>query len=295
MAKIEALIFHDERMIPGWLYHGYIICNSHTSVLLGECLRRAKNDASCDASKRIHFSELRSNSQISSRSRTAKAWAKLYVKELYYHVKFYLFGINTDNLDYNKFGPPSDGQLRKYRIYNTFFHIGLFSACRFFFDANSDAVEVAQIYSEDRNLSVDDPFLVHSPYKVNSRESNVSVRCSQITSIASDSQRELHNPEYVDIINFVDVLLGGFSQIMDATSVTARGCNEVAECLYPLCRRLTQNPYNKNSRYYKKCAFSFFPAKNLSHIETNGNTLSEDLFYHKRNMKIYQRCLPGFE
>lgn len=295
MATIEVLIFHDERVIPEWLYHGYIICDLHSVALLSQYLSRAKNDAGCDAKKRIHFSELRSNSLISSRTRTASAWAKLYVKELYQYVNFYLFGINTGNLDYNQFGPPSDGQLRDHRIYNTFFHIGLFSACRYFFDVDSDNVEVVHICSEDRNISVDDPFRVHSPFKINTRGSNVSVKCSQITSVASDPQRELEYPEHVDIINFVDVILGGFSQIIDATSATSKGCNEVAEYLYPLCRRLTQNPYNKNSRYYKRCALSFFPKQNLCRTNTSASTLPEDLFYYKRNLRLYQQCLPGFD
>lgn len=294
MATNEVLIFHDERIVAKWLYHGYIICDSQSLTLLSEYLSRIKNDAGCDENKRIHFSELRSNSQRSSRTKAAAAWAKLYVKELYSHVRFYLFGVNKGNLDYNQFGPPADGQLRHLRIYNTFFHIGLYAACRYFFDID-DAVEVIHIYSEDRNISVDDPFLVHSPYKINTRGSNVSVKCSQITSVASDPQRELNYPEYVHIINFVDVILGGFSHVIDATSITSKGCNEVAEYLYPLCLRLTQDPYNKNSRYYKRCAMSFFPKQNLCRTSTSASTLSEDQFYYRRSLRLYQQCLPGFD
>lgn len=296
-SSIKLLVFHDERMIPGWLYHSFVLCQPDFFPLLQNELLHAKNGAGCSQYKRIHFSDLRSGSQTSSKTGTAVIWAKLLVDKLYRDIWFYFFGVNKRNLDYEFFGPSSDGRDRDYRIYNTFFQIGLFSACRYFFDTVNEEVEILKIFSEERSLPADDPFLVHAPYKINKRESNVIVKCKQVIQVAGDFSREKNYPECVDILNFVDVIMGGFSQAIDCTG-KAKGCIEVAERLFPLCQRLSENPYNINSRYYKRCLVSFFPKYRQSKSKTirYGIQPPEDVFYTKRPLRLYQReCFSGFE
>jgi len=295
MANVKLIVFHDERFIPGWLYHAFILCEPGYLTPLQTKLLDAKSEADCDERKRIHFSNLRSGSHGSSRTRAAIEWAKLLVNDFYRTVWFFLFGVNRMNLDYEFFGPSSNGQVRDFRIYNTFFQIGLFSACRFFFD-KADQVELLDIYSEKRSLPPDDPFVIHAPYVINQREANVYVGCSQVTQVAGDISREHRYPGYVDVLNFVDVIMGGFSQAIDCTS-RARGCSEVAEVLLPLCRRLSENPYNVNSRYYKRCAISFFPKYKYSKSEIvqHGVLPPDNQFYHKRSLRLHQPCFEGFE
>lgn len=294
---IELLAFHDERVIPNWLYHGFVLCEGGNFPTLRDELINAKKEASCELDKRIHFSKLRSSRTGSSRTRTAVKWAELFVKKLYQSMWFYLFGINLSNIDYQFFGPSGNGQDRDFRIYNRFFEIGLFSACRFFFDSATEDVEILQIFSEKRDLEEKNPFLTHAPYRINQRESNVVVKSKQIIQVAGTLSRENDNPECVDVINFVDVLVGAFSQAIDYTS-KSRGCTEVAEKLFPVCRRLSEKPYNRNSRYYKRYAISFFPKSKQSEskITSYGVRPPEEQFYSGRTLRLYQpKYIPGLE
>jgi len=294
---VELLAFHDERLIPNWLYHGFVLCEADKASLLRDKLIEAKNECRCSIDKRIHFSKLTSKSTGSTKTRTAAKWARMFVDELHQILWFYFFGINLPNVDYELFGPSSDGQERDFRIYNRFFEIGLFSACRFFFDTETEDVQILQIFSERRDLEEDNPFLIHAPYKINKRESNVKVKSKQVIQVASSLSRETQYREYVHVINFVDVLTGSFSQVIDYTT-RKDGCTEVANKVFPVCRRLSENPYNKNSRYYKRCAMSFFPKQSVSKSSMIGYGIRPppDQFYCNRVLRLYQpQCIPGFE
>lgn len=293
---IEILAFHDERAVPNWLYHGFILCEVTKLPLLRNELLNVKKKANCEPNKRIHFSELRSSSYGSSRTKTAVNWAELFVEKLYQNMCFYFFGINLRNIDYQFFGTSSNGQDRHFRIYNRFFEIGLFSACRFFFDPAIEDVEISRIYSERRDLRETNPFLTLAPYKINQRETNIVVKSKQIIQVDGNPSKEKDNPECCDIINLVDVLIGAFSQAFDYTS-KSRACTEVAEKLLSVCQRLSETPYNKNSRYYKRYAMSFFPKSKQSvlMVKNYGIRPPEDQFYSGRTMRLYQYCIPGFE
>lgn len=290
---IEILAFHDERRIKGWLYHGFVLCEAGQFSLLTNELLKVKTESNCKLDKRIHFSELTSKSTGSSKTRTASRWVELFLKDLYKSMWFYFFGTNLTNIDYKFFGP-GDKDLR---IYNRFFEIGLFSACRYFFDSTTEDVEILQIFSEKRDLQKDDPFLIHAPYKINKRETNIVVKSKRIFQVASSTSKEKTYPEAVHIINLADVLIGAFSQVIDYTA-NKRGCIEVADKIFPICRRLTENPYNKNSLYYKRYALSFFPKKSISQsiVMRYGIKPPEDQFYYNRKLRLYQpECIPGFE
>jgi len=292
----EILAFHDERWVPSWLYHGFILCEVSRLPSVRETLLETKRKANCNLNKRIHFSELRSSSHGSSRTRTAVNWARLFVTKLYQYIWFYFFGVNLKNIDYQFFGTTSNGQDRHSRIYNRFFEIGLFSACRFFFDPSIEEVEILQIFSEKRELADTNPFLTLAPYKINRRESNIVAKNRQIIQVDSVPSKEKDNPECCDILNLVDVLMGAFSQAFDYTS-GSRACCEVAEKLMPVCKRLSEMPYNKNSRYYKRCAMSFFPKSKQSvpTIRNYGIRPPEDQFYSRRTIRLYQDYIPGFD
>ena len=95
-------------------------------------------------------------------------------------LKELLFLINLKNIDYQFFGTSSNGQGRHLRIYNRFFEIGLFSACRFFFDSAIEDIEILWIFSERRDLGGTNPFLILTPYKINQRKTNIVVKSRQI-------------------------------------------------------------------------------------------------------------------
>ena len=296
-STVELLAFHDERRVPNWLYHGFVLCKAGNLPQLRDQLVNAKSQCGCDIGKRIHFSELGSGGTGSSRTRTAVAWAKLFATSLHSSMWFYFFGVNLRNIDYEFFGPSGSGHARDFRIYNRFFEIGLFGACRFFFNSADEDVEIVHMVSEKRDLDRDDPFLIHAPYKINRRASNIMVRDSQVVQAASRPCREMANPEYAHLVNFVDVLVGSFSEVIDYTT-KKDGCTEVAERVFPVCIKLLENPYNKNSRYYKRYAASFFPKRLVSKstMMKYGTGPPEDMFYWNRALRLRQpECLAGFE
>lgn len=298
MDRVKLLVFHDERFIPKkWLYHGFVFCAPEHFPILKHELLQARIEAGCSQNKRIHFSDLSSYGASSSRTRTAIRWARLFKRKLYEYIWFYLFGVNIGKIDYQFFGPSTNGQHRDYRIYNRFFEIGLFSACRYLFDTANEEVEILKIFSEERSLQEDDPFLGYAPYKINRRESNIVVNCNQIIFIAGDPLREKDNPECVEIVNFADTIMGAFSEVIDRTG-NQHGCLEVAQELFPVCQKLSENPYNINSRYYKRYAMSFFPRSehHYSQLIKYGIKPPDEQFYPSRALRLYQRkCLSGFE
>ena len=83
--------------------------------------------------------------------------------------------------------------------------------------------EIQQIFSEKRELEKKDSFLTHAPYRINKRETNVIVKSREVIQVACTISREKGHPECVNMVNLVDVLVGGFSQVIDFTS-TSRGC-----------------------------------------------------------------------
>jgi len=296
--RVKLLVFHDERFIPKkWLYHGFVFCEPERFPMLKHELLQARADAGCSQNKRIHFSSLSSYGASSSRTRTAIRWARLFKEKLYENIWFYLFGVNIGKIDYQFFGPLTNGQHRDYRIYNRFFEIGLFSACRYLFDTAKEEVEILKIFSEERSLQENDPFLGYAPYRINRRASNIAAKCKKIIFVAGDPLRENDNPECVEIVNFVDTIIGAFSEVIDRTG-NQHGCLEVAQELFPVCQKLSENPYNINSRYYKRYAMSFFPRseQRYSQLIQYGIKPPNKQFYPSRALRLYQpKCLLGFE
>lgn len=291
--RYRLVVFHDERYLkPEWLYHGYLFCSEDSIDWLHARLLEIRSNANCERDKSIHFKELRSGSSGSTRTKTAVGWAKFFVNEMYENAWFYLLGINLRNVDYDFFGPVADGGTRDYRIYNKFFEIGLYSACRFFFDVRKDLVEIVRIFSEKRDLPEDDPFLLHAPYRINKRGSNITINCTQVTPLAGGIKREGQFPEHVDVVNLVDVLVGGCSQVFDNPG-RKDGCEEVARILVPVCQFFAINPYNprgENRCYLKKYVASFFPKGGTTlRGLTRGKLPPPNQFYYQRQLKFCQR------
>ena len=139
--------------------------------------------------------------------------------------------------------------------------------------------------------------MIHAPYRINMRASNITVRDRHIVQAASDPCRETTHPEYTHLVNFVDVLIGSFSEVIDYPTKQG-GCTEVAEKVFPVCRKLLESPYNRNSRYYKRYAVSFFPKQLVSKSAMMKYSVSppEDMFYWNRAPRLHQpECLPKFE
>lgn len=291
---VELLVFHDERELKKakWLYHGFILCEvKKCSTLINDLIDK-KTEAGCPVGDRIHFVELTSRSAGSSSTKTAVKWAKLFRDVCYRNMWFYLLGVDLSNINYDAFGLKSNGRDRHYRIYNKFFEIGLFTACRWFFDPTTVDIEIEGIFSEERSLERRNPFAFYAPYRINQRESNIKIKTKHITKISSTPSKEKRYPDYVHNLNLVDVLVGSFSEVFDYSS-TQDGCVEVAEQLYIVCDRLSANPFNSRSRYYKRYAMSFFPRRRLNSSEIIQSKTSQlgNHFYNKRQPCLRQQRL----
>jgi len=287
---IELLAFHDERELKGkWLYHGFILCKvEKLSVLINDLVDK-KNEAKCPIGDRIHFTEFTSKSTGSPSTKTGVKWAKLFQDTCYINMWFYLLGINLAHINYDAFGPKSDGRDRHFRIYNKFFEMGLFSACRWFFNKDVEDVEITNIFAEKRSPEKHNPFTFYAPYKINQREANIGVKTKRITQISSTPSKERNYPDYVHVLNLADILVGSFSEVFDYTS-RQDGCVEVAGKVYDICDKLSKNPFNAKSRYYKRYAMSFFPKRKLelSEIIQSESSQLNNQFYHKRQLCLNQ-------
>jgi len=259
--KTTVAAFHDEREVPGWLYHGFVLLERSGWTAFADHMRRARERASC--TKPVHFVDLKGSSHGSSRTRLALNWAKAIDGDLLPLIRFFLLGIDLRKIDNRFFGDEGSTRAEKTtRRYNRFFEMGLYGALRWFFP-DHDEVEVSRIFAERRSLPANDPFLQHSPYKINLRESNIRVSATEVTMLEAKREPSGFPPGIFDAIQLADVLVGGSSLLLDATG-SQDGCREVANCLLPRVRKMNEVPFNTNSRAWKRLAMRFFPKQSAA-------------------------------
>lgn len=284
--KVCVLAFHDERFFEQWLYHGFIFVEQTEWEKLGSLLECYRRETNCK--EPVHFRKLRGSSKKNSRTRLAVRWAKGLDRELLNYLRFSVIGVDISKLDRSLFG---EGLSLRHevntRIYNRFFEIGSFSALRWFF-TDYDNVVLRNIIAEERGLSNDDPFRVHAPYRINARESSVSVVCSEVEMLAAKSQHTKWRQPELDCLQMADVFTGGFSQVLDYSSKSKKGCMEVADVLLPRIRKMNENPYNTNSRAYKRLAMNFFPDKSIDEQMLVGER-PYGMMYNKRSLSYEDR------
>lgn len=268
-ASSQVRVFHDERTVgKRWLYHGYLIVPVGLVHQMSRRLQGCRETALCPK-KRIHFAHLTAHSSTSTRTDTAARWARYYRDELYRFGFFSILGIDLRNIDWSRFGSPGDPRSQKeHRVYNRFFEMGLYGALRFFYPAEH-LVIVEEIFSERRDLEDSDPFVHYAPYRIGCRESNITVVTPKANLVAGDVARETAFPELVDCVQFVDIIIGAHSHNLDAIAHSKTGCDEVADIILPVTKRLTESPFNPNSRYWKRYSMSFFPKErvDVSHFD----------------------------
>jgi len=293
-ASSRVRVFHDERIVQKrWLYHGYLIVPVGLVHQILASLQECRQTASCHG-KRIHFAHLTAHSSTSTRTATAVRWTRYYRDELYRLGLFSILGIDLANVDWSRFGSSGDPRSEKeHRVYNRFFEMGLYGALRFFYPAEH-LVIVEEIFSERRDLQDSDPFLHYAPYRIALRDTNIIITAPQVKLIAGDVARETTFPELVDCIQFVDIIIGSHSHNLDATAHSKTGCDEAADIVRPLTRRLTESPFNTNSRYWKRYSLSFFPAERVDASDFEMWPW-RSLFYHDRPVRRQPRAqMPLF-
>jgi hypothetical protein len=239
----------------------------------------------------IHFVELKSSCEALHGAKTAVArqWVDTVLgdEEKVFH--FHLLGLNLSNLQPSAFGR---GARRRRNIYNRFFRSAVAYTLKAFFGSGRP-IRVSQIFHDKDEMEADDLFDWHTIWKISSAEDGIAFDTERIYFVDSDHEKEPELPQESHFIQLADVLTGGISQCLDATSTRAGSC-EVARCLLPLIERLTDRKRvsNRNSRFRHvgRLSLAFFPSKKLSASELEDPIQrARSGFYIERPLLLQQR------
>lgn len=283
-------IFHDERILhkQGWLYHVMLFVPvGQVDWLINELMqRRAGYDGF------LHFRELRNPAALTPqgmKSHVAKEWIKFFAEDTRrtrcnpHHNNFCanVVGINRNNLNPDCFGDKIDRN-----IFNRFFRTTLLSGVRRFYGGDFQSISIRHVFHGTSDLGADDPLRWHPMWRIE-RDStgDITFEREELTLVAADHRQEGRWPSQSQIIQFGDIILGAASQCLDFSS-SRRGQCDVAEEMMPVMQRLTKNPNNPNSRYFRKYAASFFPSKKLSLADLGTAVRYTSGFYTKRGLKF---------
>lgn len=277
--EVICSVYHDERESRNeWLYHGYLF------VPLGEEIRlidKILEERSISTwAKELHFTNLKNTRTMND---LAVRLTQAFCNYLDGYTYFYLFGVDYRNLTKDLW---VDRKTRDQRIYNRFFQIGLYSALKWFFlyqKSDIKKVKIKTIYSDAKSRPTDDLF--HSMpindirFKALIKDEPLEFIKKRVVEVDSNHEKEINNCNQSHIIQYVDLIIGGFGQALDSTSEHLGKCM-VADVLSrnDLPRMLMAFREHYVSRYYKRYCLSFFPKEKISKEEI----LSDDVF-KKRN------------
>ncbi len=292
---ISINIFHDERAVEGWLYHGMLF----VPVEREKWLISKITELRYGYDGFVHFSEIRnlaSPAPEGQKALVAKRWANFYVNDTRHdrigrgHNNFCaaVIGINLSNLNKDCFGKPADQN-----IFNRFFRSTLLRGISLFYAGDFDIVEVERVFHGTTNIAQNNPLLWHPMWRIErDSEGRVVFAQPELTRLFADHRRERTWKLQSHLLQFVDVFLGAFSQCLDCSS-TNKGQTEVAREVQSVVERLVTKPDNVNSRYYKKYSASFFPSRRLSLEELATEERYVSRFYTQRQMKIVNLLQRG--
>lgn len=285
--EIQCSVYHDEREIPNkWLYHGFLFIPVNFEKHLLDMLMKERKESTWYSE--LHFADLKDTGTMND---LAIRWTRLFAYSLYEKTFFYLLGV-----DYSKLAKDLwDRKERDSKIYNRFFQIGLYGAIKWFFlneTAGFQKVVIKDIFSDLKSRPPLDKFhsqpLTEIDFKAIIKVEPITFECLRITEVESNHKKETRYESESHIIQFVDLVLGGFSQVLDDTS-KHQGKNEIAKML--VNNRLPEeimgyNQLHFKSVYYKKYAVSFFPKEKLSKDELVNKSIfaQKNQFYNERTL-----------
>lgn len=300
LKQIECKIYHDEREIPGkWLYHGFLFVPTDCQDGILTDLAEERKKSTWE--KEIHFADLNNTRTMND---LARRWVELFCSSHYRSIYFYLFGVNYQNLAKDIW---DDRKTRDFKIYNRFFQIGLYGAIKWFFlnkTAGFQKAIIKNIFSDAKNRTQQDPFhrkpISEIEFKATIKDEPIVIECSDIVEIDSNHETERTHRDESHLIQYIDLLTGGFSQVFDNTSKHEGKC-KVANILVK--NRLPKEIMGYDSThfksdYYKKCAVSFFPKTKLSKADILNKSIftAQNQFHNERNLAFLskdQRSLLG--
>jgi hypothetical protein len=281
-------VYHDEREIHGkWLYHGFLFIPSEKEKEFLEDLNKAREESKWE--KELHFVDLKDTCTMND---LAIRWINLFCSKYRKLSYFYFFGV-----DYNKLAKDmwQNKKTRDFKIYNRFFQIGLYGAIKWFFvNQTSDfqKVVIENIYSDAKSRMPNDKFhsqpIAEVEFKSLIKDEPITFQCSEIIEVESNHDEEIRYKEASHVIQFVDLVIGGVSQVLDNTSKHEGKCG-VAKILIRVGLPKEIMGYSQihfDSVYYKKYAVSFFPKEKLSKDQIVNKSIfaQKNQFYNERTL-----------
>lgn len=278
-------LYHDERRIPGqWFYHAFCFIPVENENKVLEALACHRRQSTWE--KEIHFKDL---DDTRSENDLAIRWVNYFGSEGFNDFYFYLLGINLQQIEKQLW----KSDTRTHRIYNRFFQIGLYSAIKWFFlnsTVGCNSVVMNRIFSHERSREDKDEFhtkpIFETIEKSSDRGESISFNSYRIIEVNSDHEKEPNSPSASHLIQFIDIIMGTFSQIYDNTS-KQQGKKLCADAMLRCGLPGKIAGVNPNSRYYKKYALSFFPLAKISKKDLAEKTLQyfkAGQFYSERDM-----------
>lgn len=273
-----------------WMYIGFVVIPGpryDEACLVLENLRR-----DVGYNNELHFSQLRNYSdshQHNKKTLLAKRWteAVLYDDKKIFH--YHLLGINLNNIQEKAFG--DKGPEQKLNMYSRLYRSSILYSLKSFFPGRQ--VRVAIYHDKENSLQQHERFDWYNIRLIDSAEENISFLNPHVEFVDSDHQKELRFPQASHFIQLCDILTGGISHVLDARN-DKDGCNEIAQLLVPLVKRLTdpRERRNPNSRFshHQRLSLSFFPSKRLKPKELHDpNKRLTSGFYITRPLLFVER------
>ena len=286
--ETSLVLFHDERKVgKQWLYHGVLLVpEENVQLVLAKLGDIRALHGYCGE---VHFAELRNlpNHLYGEKCAVARDWIRLFLDEACKLSYFSMLGVDLTMIDWRRFGQGIDATRTQAEetMYYRFLEMAVYSACRWFFGEHAK-VRLQGMFKDkgaDRRR-----LLERVPSKLSRRSwGALDVQFTSMQPIDSDHEQETRIPEYSHIIQYVDVLIGSASQVLDNSSRKAGICCVASE-MVPWVKRATQKPYNPKSEYYKRYALSFFPKVAVRNPQLSGQE-TQDSFYHNRRLLFCQR------
>ena len=177
-------------------------------------------------------------------------------------------------------------------VYAHFINIFISSLCIFplYFIAK-------RIFSDKKAREGNDRFhtqpISEIRFKSSTRDEKIEFRHSKIVEVDSDHQQEAEYTQESHLIQFVDIVTGGISQVIDCSSKHEGKCL-IADTLLKMGLPEKVMKINKNSRFYKIYSVSFFPKHYIPLDRFEEDSLEiqlckSDQFYIKRPLVFKNR------
>jgi len=255
-SKIDLSTKHE------WHYVGLIVEDLNNSLLEDIINERFKNNFDINSpyyeknNHIVHWSKIKSADE----KNICKRWFNYILNPSKSGKKFYayLLGLNFSLLSKKEF----DNKNVFNSIYNRFFRTAIIYALKTFFGNKEIIVE--NIYHEEGQQKDHEYFPWHCIYKIKEREEKINFKCDKIEFLPKDHKQN----EKSNLIQLCDAFMGACTSIINGfeQSSTSKYREELLQVLYPLVKRIIQEPNNKNSSFQhsNRIIVRFFPKENTT-------------------------------